>query len=67
MESALAGCTNTLFSEIKAAAVYWVIISPEFSPGKAVKKAGSSLKWVSSKRLIRRSEIFPISDKASFR
>ena len=40
MESALAGWASTLFSEAREAAVYWVIISPELTPGWEVRKGG---------------------------
>ena len=41
IESADAGCARTLFSDARAAAVYWTIISPEFRPGSGARNAGS--------------------------
>ena len=45
MESTQAGWARVLFSETRAAAVYWAIINPELSPDSATKKAGSPLSW----------------------
>src|SRR3954466_6796895 len=43
MESTLAGWQRTLFSLTSAAATYWGIMKPEFSPPSCVRKAGSLL------------------------
>ena len=40
MESADDGWASTLFSDARAAAVYWTIISPLFRPGSGVRNAG---------------------------
>ena len=40
MESTLAGCASTLFSDTMEAAVYWMIIMPELTPGALDKKGG---------------------------
>ena len=40
IESADDGCASTLFSDARAAAVYWTIIRPLFRPGSGVRNAG---------------------------
>ena len=43
MESTLAGCASTLFSDTSAAAVYCAIMNPEFRPESATRNAGRPL------------------------
>jgi hypothetical protein len=67
MESAEAGWTSTLFSEARAAAVYWSIIIPELRPLAGARNGGSPpLRRGSRSRAIRRSLIAPSSARASF-
>ena len=64
--STLAGCASTLFSVASAAAVYCVIMKPEFRPPSRVRKAGSTFvfeAW-SVSRMVRRSEMLPSSATA---
>ena len=69
MVSALAGWARTLFSVARAAAVYWTIMKPEFSPPCWVRKAGSTWALLASsvRRMIRRSEMLPSSAMAMLR
>src|SRR5258706_342615 len=61
-ESTDAGCARTLFSDARAAAVYWTIISPESSPLAGARKAGRPpLRRGSRSSDVRRSLIAPSS------
>ena len=58
----LEGVENCLLALTKLAAVYWIIIRPEFNPGFFVKKEGKFL--LPDIRLkVLRSEIFPNSER----
>ena len=67
MESTLAGCASTLFSDTREAAVYCAIIRPEFNPPLDVRKRGKPLSEPFTNRSMRRSEIFASSDNAMAR
>ena len=67
-ESTDAGAASRRFSATRAAAVYWAIISPEFTPGSGERNAGNSRDLAtSSSRSTRRSEIEPTSAAAMAR
>ena len=65
MESTLAGCARCLFSDTSAAAVTCASMSPEFKPGRGLKKAGSPDNAGSTNMATRRSASEPISHTAS--
>ena len=67
MLSTLAGWARTLFSETRAAAEYWTIIKPEFTPPLGVRNAGRPLYAGFTRRSIRRSETSASSDSAIFK
>jgi hypothetical protein len=67
MLSALAGCTRTLFSFTRLAAVTWAIMKPEFSPGFGVRKAGRAERAGSMSCSTRRSEMLASSATAMAR
>ena len=62
IESTLAGWARILFSEARAAALTWTIISPELSPPSVVRNAGKPDKAGLMSFSILRSEIPPSSE-----
>ena len=64
IESTLAGWARTLFSEARAAAVTWAIMSPECSPPSRARKAGRPESDGFTSRSVRRSLIAPSSATA---
>ena len=64
MLSTEAGCASILFSEIRAACVYWAIMRPELRPASRVRNAGSPrLRAGFSRRLVRRSLMLAICQR----
>ena len=64
IESTLAGCESTLFSDTILAAVYCAIIRPEFSPPSFARKRGSPLSVPFTRRSVLRSEMLASSESA---
>ena len=67
IESTDAGWASTLFSDARAAAVYWSSIIPELRPAAGARNGGRPpLRRASRSSAIRRSLIAPSSARASF-
>src|SRR5450756_1160774 len=65
MLSTEAGCASILFSETRAACVYWATMRPELRPASRVRNAGNPrLRAGFSRRLVRRSLMLANSDSA---